>query len=89
MTKSNEAKIARHLADVCHWLYQKGFVTATDGNVSARLRNGNILTTPTSINKGRVTEADLVEVTLQGEAVVAPETFYGAGDASVHLPAAE
>jgi L-fuculose-phosphate aldolase len=71
MTKSNEAKIARHLADVCHWLYQKGFVTATDGNVSARLRNGNILTTTTSINKGRVTEADLVEVTLQGEAVVA------------------
>jgi L-fuculose-phosphate aldolase len=71
MTMSNESKVARHLVDVCHLLYDKGFVTATDGNVSARLRNGNILTTPTSINKGRVTEADLVEVTLEGEEVEA------------------
>jgi len=66
---SNESKIARQVADVCHSLYEKGFVTATDGNVSARLRNGNILTTPTSINKGRITEADLVEVSLQGKTV--------------------
>jgi L-fuculose-phosphate aldolase len=69
MPMSNEAKVARQIVDVCHWLYGKGFVTATDGNVSARLRSGNILTTPTSINKGRVTEVDLVEVTPDGETV--------------------
>jgi len=58
--------LARHIVAVCRDLYEKGFVTATDGNVSTRLPNGNILATPTSVNKGRVHENDLVEVTLDG-----------------------
>jgi L-fuculose-phosphate aldolase len=60
------SEISHHIIDICRALYDHGFVSATDGNVSARLPNGNILTTPTSINKGRVTENDLVEVTING-----------------------
>jgi L-fuculose-phosphate aldolase len=63
MTQSD---IAVQLVTVCKILYERGFVTATDGNVSSRLPNGNILTTPTSLNKGRVTVDDLVEVDLRG-----------------------
>jgi L-fuculose-phosphate aldolase len=68
MTKS---AAARQLVQVCKALYERGFVTATDGNVSARLSNGNILTTPTSLNKGRVTARDLVEVTIKGRPIKA------------------
>ena len=57
---------ARPLIDICHRLYTRGFVTATDGNVSVRLPNGNILATRSGINKGMVTESDLVEVNAQG-----------------------
>ncbi len=60
-------KIVKDIIDICHRLYTKGFVTATDGNVSVRLENGNILTTRTAINKGMVTENDLVEVELSGK----------------------
>lgn len=77
MTQSD---IARHIVAVCRDLYEKGFVTATDGNVSARLPNGNILATPTSVNKGRVNDSDLVEVTLDGVPVGAgwgPSTELG------------
>ncbi|OLD61780.1 MAG: hypothetical protein AUI33_14190 [Ignavibacteria bacterium 13_1_40CM_2_61_4] len=55
------------LVDVCHRIYARGFVTATDGNVSLRLENGNFLTTRTSVNKGMVTADDLVEVGPDGE----------------------
>jgi len=68
MTKS---ALAHQLVAVCRNLYAHGFVTASDGNVSSRLPNGNILATPTSLNKGRVVEGDLVEVTLDG-AIVHP-----------------
>ena len=61
--------IAQELLLVCHRLYNRGFVTATDGNVSARLENGNILITPSAINKGRVTESELVEVQPDGTPV--------------------
>jgi L-fuculose-phosphate aldolase len=67
-----KAAIARQLVRVCRDLYAHGFVTAADGNVSSRLPNGNILATPTSLNKGRVTESDLVEVTIDGK-VVSPD----------------
>lgn len=59
-------EIIHLLVDICHRIYAKGFVTATDGNVSVRLENGNILTTRTGINKGMVTENDLVEIDLAG-----------------------
>ena len=62
----DQHNIVLPLIDVCYRLYAKGFVAATDGNVSVRLENGNILTTRTAINKGMVTENDLVEVDLSG-----------------------
>jgi L-fuculose-phosphate aldolase len=67
----SKSVIAHQLVAVCRNLYAHGFVTASDGNVSSRLPNGNILATPTSLNKGRVVESDLVEVTIDG-AIVHP-----------------
>jgi len=66
---SSRADIARSITLICHKLYDRGFVTATDGNVSARLESGNILVTPTSLNKGQVGEDDLVEVNNAGSPV--------------------
>ncbi len=75
-----DSHIKSNLVDICRRLYAKGFVTATDGNVSARLENGNILATRSSINKGMVTENDIVEVTLEGKQVGGsgrPSTEFG------------
>jgi L-fuculose-phosphate aldolase len=69
MDKTSRAEITRQLLTVCRLLADKGFVTAMDGNVSARLANGNLLVTPTAVNKARVTESDLVEVTIDGTTV--------------------
>ncbi len=57
------------LIEICHRIYDRGFVTATDGNVSARLEGGTILTTRTAINKGMVRAEDLVEVDLEGNII--------------------
>jgi L-fuculose-phosphate aldolase len=59
--------------DVCHRLYDRGFVMGTDGNVSARLDNGNILTTRTGMNKGLAGDKDFVEVNADGGRVVGKE----------------
>jgi L-fuculose-phosphate aldolase len=62
-------RIITDLVNVCHRVYDKGFVSATDGNISARLENGNILATPTAINKGMVSPDDLVIVDPSGKLV--------------------
>ena len=59
--------IVRDMIDVCHRLYARGFVAATDGNVSARLPSGSLLTTRAGLNKGLATEGDLVKVSANGQ----------------------
>jgi L-fuculose-phosphate aldolase len=43
-------------------LHQTGLVAATDGNLSVRLENGNVLCTPTLMSKGLMEPDDLVLV---------------------------
>ncbi len=65
----SHSKIAETLLAVCRKVEAKGFVAATDGNISARLANGHILATPTAINKGVVKVDDLVELNVDGKQV--------------------
>ncbi len=69
MTDSSPIQLVNGLVDICHRICAKGFVTATDGNVSARLPNGNVLTTRTAVNKGMVTPDDLVKVDMAGKPI--------------------
>jgi L-fuculose-phosphate aldolase len=50
-------------------LHQTGQVAATDGNLSVRLQNGNVLCTPTLMSKGLMDPEDLVMVDPAGNKV--------------------
>ncbi|HWR17057.1 MAG TPA: class II aldolase/adducin family protein [Terriglobales bacterium] len=47
-------------------LYERGFIAATDGNISIRLDEHLLLVTPTCLCKGMMTPEDLVVVDLNG-----------------------
>ena len=66
MIDSDLEELVRTFIEVCRRVEAKGFVAAYDGNISLRLPNSNILTTPTGINKSLVQPQDLVEITLDG-----------------------
>ncbi len=61
-----ERELRQHLVEIGRRIYERGFIAATDGNLSARLDDGTILTTPTMVCKGRMTEEMLVLVDLEG-----------------------
>jgi len=50
-------------------MHQAGMVAATDGNLSSRLHDGNILCTPTMMSKGLMEPDDLVVVDSQGHKI--------------------
>jgi L-fuculose-phosphate aldolase len=50
-------------------LHQRGYVAATDGNLTVRLSADHILTTPTGMSKGMMEPGDLVVVDMQGRKV--------------------
>jgi L-fuculose-phosphate aldolase len=75
--------LKEQLIDICHKLYDKGFVAATDGNVSVRLENKNFLTTRTGINKRMVAASDLVEVDAFGNIVSGD--YFPSTELAMHL----
>lgn len=58
-----------HRRDICavgYWAHQRGYVAATDGNISVRLDDRRVMTTPTLMSKGMMEPDDLVIVDTQG-----------------------
>lgn len=61
-----DEKLRQELCEICHLLYDRGYVVSNDGNVSARTGRGTVLITPSGVGKGRMTPDMLVETDLEG-----------------------
>ncbi|RME53795.1 MAG: class II aldolase/adducin family protein [Deltaproteobacteria bacterium] len=61
-----EHRLRRSVVEICRRMYERGFIAATDGNVSVRLAADRILVTPSGVNKGYLSEGDLVVVDRSG-----------------------
>src|SRR5260370_35001393 len=48
------------------WVFKQGYNVACEGNLSVRLDDKRILTTPTCMNKGMLAPEDLVVTDLEG-----------------------
>jgi L-fuculose-phosphate aldolase len=61
-----ERELREKIVEIGRRIYEAGLVAAYDGNISARLDDGTILTTPTMVCKGRMTVEMLVLVDING-----------------------
>ena len=61
-----EEGLRREICTVGRWMYERGFIVAAEGNLSVRLDDRRILTTPTCMNKGMLGPKDLVITNLEG-----------------------
>ncbi len=60
-------QIRESICDVGRRLYRRGLVVAHDGNISVRIRDDEVLSTPTCMCKGEMQPDDLCLLNLQGE----------------------
>src|SRR5262245_11559353 len=65
----SEREARRDIVDVCRRIYARGWIASTDGNVSILLAPDRVLATPTGINKGTMTEDDLIVTDRAGNRV--------------------
>lgn len=59
----------QHRQDLCtagRWMYERGYIVACEGNLSVRLDETRVLTTPTCMNKGMLAPTDLVVTDVEG-----------------------
>lgn len=58
----DRTELKEQICDVCHKMWQLGWVAANDGNVSVKLEDGTFLITPSGISKCFITPEKLLRV---------------------------
>lgn len=65
---SDEEKAMRkELTRIAHLIYQKGYNASIDGNLSCRLKNGEILLTPSGTHNGFIEPDDIIIIDIEGK----------------------
>lgn len=67
MAAQDESTARRQIAEVAREIYGRKLSGASDGNLSVRLTDGRIATTPTGVHKGRMRPEDVVIVDAAGK----------------------
>lgn len=67
--QAGEAALRAAVIETGRLAYQSGLMISNDGNISARMANGNILITPSGVCKGRIGPEDLLVIDPQGRLV--------------------
>ena len=69
MIEKNNLDTRKEIIKVCKLMAEKNLVAGTEGNISGRASNGNIIMTPSGYNKGNINEDMLIETDLEGNVI--------------------
>lgn len=75
-TRINEHELRQEMVRLGRLMWERGYVAATDGNLSARLGHGRLLVTASGLSKGFLTVDDLTVIDLEGQPL---SSFRGRG----------
>ena len=78
-------ELREQICDVCHKMWQLGWVAANDGNVSAKLPDGTFLATPTGMSKSFITPEKLVHIDKDANILEAAEGCRPSSEIKMHL----
>ncbi|WP_455013715.1 class II aldolase/adducin family protein [Hominenteromicrobium sp.] len=78
-------ELREQMCDICHKMWQLGWVAANDGNLSAKLPDGTFLATPTGISKSFITPEKLVRIDAEGNVLEGLEGYRPSSEIKMHL----
>lgn len=81
----SDMEIREQICDICHKMWQLGWVAANDGNVSVKLEDGTFLATPTGISKSFITPEKLVRIDKDGNILEALPGYRPSSEIKMHL----
>ena len=85
MSNLSYSDVRDAICDVCHKMWQLGWVAANDGNVSVKLPDGNFMCTPTGISKSFIAPEKLVIINDKYEIIEALDGYKPSSEIKMHL----
>lgn len=81
----NDKELREQICDICHKMWQKGWVAANDGNISVKLLDDTFLATPTGMSKSLITPEKLVHIDKNANILEAEEGLRPSSEIKMHL----
>ena len=81
----NINEVKDQICDVCHKMWQLGWVAANDGNVSVKMGDGTWLITPSGVSKSFITPDKLLLVNEKMEVVDGPKEYKPSSEMKMHI----
>ena len=81
----NELEIKQLFVELGHRMWERNYVAANDGNITVRLNNKEILTTPTGISKGFMTTDMIIKVDYNGKIISENPKYKPSSEIAMHI----
>jgi L-fuculose-phosphate aldolase len=81
----NTIEIKAQICDVCHKMWQQGWVAANDGNVSVKLADGTFWITPSGVSKSFITPEMLLRVDAAMNVLEGPAGSVPSSEMKMHM----
>lgn len=78
-------ELREQICDICHRMWQLGWVAANDGNISVKIEENLFMATPTGISKSLVTPDKLVLINGKGELVSGEPGLRPSSEIKMHM----
>ena len=82
---ANEMDLRLAIVECGRIAYERHLMTSSDGNISVRMVDGNILITPSGISKGRMSPDDLLLIDPDGKVILSKPNRKPSSETPMHL----
>ncbi len=80
-----EWEIKKLIVEIGRRIWTRGYVAANDGNISVRIGDNEVLTTPTGVSKGFMTPEMIVKIDMQGKVLSQHSDYKPSSEIKMHL----
>lgn len=81
----NEWELKKLFVEIGKRIWTRNYVAANDGNMTVRLNEKEILTTPTGVSKGFMTTDMIIKVDYQGKVISGNSNFRPSSEVKMHI----
>ena len=82
---ASEFELKRQFVEIGKRIWTRGYVASNDGNMSVKINDKEILTTPTGISKGFMTEDMIIKCDLEGNVISGNPKYRPSSEVKMHL----
>jgi L-fuculose-phosphate aldolase len=82
---NNEWELKKLIVEIGKRIWTRGFVASNDGNITVKLNDNELLTTPTGVSKGFMNVDMIIKVDLNGKVISGNSKYKPSSEVKMHL----